>query len=293
MLPNNEQCILGPLPGVLQMGGPVLMLSHIHYGIDLPHNTKYWIIKGLSLAIMEIKNKPQIISLLGPSGVGKTTLLRIIAGLDRPTLGRVLVANEFSAKLQAVQVGKVGFVFQKCPLFEHLTVIQNLVEPAVHTKRVTKAEANDRANYYLNRFGLIDQRHYWPAQLSGGQRQRLAILQQLMTEKRFIVLDEPFSGLDPLSIRIAIELIQEIAYQHTLNTFLIATHDISAALSISDHVYLLGREHNEQNLPIAGARIVRKYNLINEGLAYQAGIQYTPKFMALLREITEADFPQL
>src|SRR5262249_55959558 len=139
-------------------------------------------------------------------------------------------------------------------------------------------EAKDKALQYLDKFGLVAQGLSWPVQLSGGQRQRVAILQQLMTNKHFIILDEPFSGLDPISITNAINLIAEVALQHTLNTFIVVTHDVTSALIISDHIYLLGRERDEAGNPLPGARIMKTYNLIEEGLAYHPDIEDRPRF---------------
>jgi ABC-type nitrate/sulfonate/bicarbonate transport system ATPase subunit len=130
-------------------------------------------------------------------------------------------------------------------------------------------------------------------QLSGGQRQRVAILQQLMLDRHFIILDEPFSGLDPVNILNVINLISNIAHQHTLNTFIIITHDVTSALIISDHVYLLGRERDAQGKPMQGSKVIKIYDLIVEGLAYRPDIEDLPRFAEIRKEIRLVEFPKL
>lgn len=245
------------------------------------------------MSIKNIESKPQIVSILGPSGIGKTTILRIVAGLDRPTSGRVLITEDKPNIMRDIRIGDVGVVFQKYPLFDDLSVLENLIQPAIRVAKLDAKTARERAMQYLDQFGLFDQSLSWPVQLSGGQRQRVAILQQLITNKYFIILDEPFSGLDPVSISSAIKLITDIANQHTLNTFIIITHDITSALMISDTVYLLGRDRNEKGEIIPGAKIIKTYDLIQEGIAYQRNIEDLPRFTEIRKEIKLDIFPKL
>ena len=270
----------------------VLIVENVNKEFPMNDGTTLVVLRDFSLCIKNIEDKPQIISLLGPSGSGKTTALRIISGLDQPTSGRVLVTNGDSKGLRPVRLGDVGVVFQRYPLFDDLNVLSNLVTPAVRAG-MDKQQAREKAIRYLEKFGLARQREAWPLQLSGGQRQRVAILQQLMQDRYFIILDEPFSGLDPVNIANVIHLINEIAHQHTLNTFIIITHDITSALIISDHVYLLGRERDAEGNPIPGSRIVKEYDLIAEGLAYQPDIENIPHFADIRKEIKLVEFPKL
>src|SRR5205814_714626 len=112
-------------------------------------------------------------------------------GLDKPTSGRVLVNKGEGGNLCLVRVGDVGVVFQRYPLFEDLTVLDTLVVPA-RNSGMSKAEAKKKALRYLDEFNLVRQGLAWPVQLSGGQRQRVAILQQLMRDRHFIILNESF-----------------------------------------------------------------------------------------------------
>jgi NitT/TauT family transport system ATP-binding protein len=290
---DRENCIPGPLNAPAEILEPLLVVDNVSKHFTANDGSKLVILKDLSLTIENIKNKPQIVSILGPSGAGKTTALRIIAGLDTPTSGQVLITDGEGEKLKPVTIGDVGVVFQKYPLFDDINVLQNLTEPATRIGKINAKEAKERAMQYLDKFGLFQQALAWPAQLSGGQRQRVAILQQLMTNKYFIILDEPFSGLDPISINNVINLVAEIANQHTLNTFIIVTHDITSALIISDHIYLLGRDRDAEGNPIPGARIMKQYDLITSGLAYRADIEELPGFSDIRLEIKRAEFPKL
>jgi len=249
-------------------------------------------LRGFSLTISNIQGKPQIIGLLGPSGAGKTTALRIIAALDSPTSGQVEISDGAAGKLRSVRLGDVGVVFQRYPLFEDLKVIDNLIAPAVRSGIPAK-EAKEKALSFLDEFDLVRQGLAWPVQLSGGQRQRVAILQQLMLDRHFIILDEPFSGLDPVNVANVINLISRVAHQHTLNTFIIITHDVTSALAISDHVYLMGRERDEKGEPVPGSRVMKEYDLIAEGLAYRPDIEDLPRFAELRKEIRLIEFPRL
>jgi NitT/TauT family transport system ATP-binding protein len=289
---NETDCIDGPLAGPPERLEDLLKLEQVTKEFPMNDGSTFVALKGLSLGIGNIKHKPQIVSLLGPSGSGKTTALRLIAGLDRPTSGQISISNGGSKQLRPVRVGDVGVVFQRYPLFEDLNVLDNLLVPAVRAGIGAK-EAKDRALVYLDEFDLVKQGLAWPVQLSGGQRQRVAILQQLMLERFFIILDEPFSGLDPVNVTNVINLINRIANRHTLNTFIIITHDVTSALTISDKVYLLGRERDGAGEPVPGSRVMKEYDLIAEGLAYQPEIEDLPRFAELRKEIKLIEFPKL
>jgi len=286
-----EECVPGPVDK-LETKGPLLTLESVSKSFAMNDGSSFVALKDMSLTILDNRNKPQIVSLLGPSGSGKTTALRIIAALDKPTSGCVMITNGVADHMRPVRVGDVGVVFQRYPLFEDLNVLRNLTEPAVRAG-MDSNQAKAKALRYLDEFDLVQQGLAWPVQLSGGQRQRVAILQQLMRERHFIILDEPFSGLDPVNIINVITLISRIANEHTLNTFIIITHDVTSALIISDHVYLLGRDRDEKGKPIPGARIMKEYNLVAEGLAYRPDIEDIPRFAEIRKEIKLVEFPKL
>jgi NitT/TauT family transport system ATP-binding protein len=229
----------------------------------------------------EIKNvvrpgiaQGQVVGILGPSGVGKTTLFRVLAGLLSPSAGRVLLTE----RQRPVRAGMVGVVHQTYPLFEHRTVLDNLL---------VRSDQAAKARELLVRFGLRDRANAWPAELSGGERQRVAILQQLMCGHTYLLMDEPFSGLDPRNKAKACDLIAEVSTLCERTTIIVVTHDIRDAIKISDTLWLLGREPGE-----LGSQIVETYNLIERELAWSPGIEHTPQFAALAREI-EARFATL
>jgi ABC-type nitrate/sulfonate/bicarbonate transport system ATPase subunit len=287
---NNTDCVSGPLSAAPEHLEDLLKLENVSREFPMNDGSTFVALKNLSLTIQNIKDKPQVISLLGPSGTGKTTALRIIAGLDKPTSGLVLISH--NSELRHARVGDVGVVFQRYPLFDDLNVLDNLLVPAINAG-MSKAAAKEKALHYLDEFELTRQGLAWPVQLSGGQRQRVAILQQLMLDRHFIILDEPFSGLDPVNIQNVIRLISNTAHRHTLNTFIIITHDVTSALIISNHVYLLGRERDSKGEAIPGSRVMKQYDLIAEGLAWRPDIEDLPRFSAIRKEIRLVEFPKL
>lgn len=229
----------------------------------------------------------QVVALLGPSGVGKTTLFRLLAGLETPDTGQVLVGTE----QKPVRRGQIGVVAQHYPLFAHRTVLGNMM---VAGKQVglKGSAARDKATDLLTRFGLKGHDGKYPSQLSGGQRQRAAIAQQFMCSDAFLLMDEPFSGLDILAQETLIRFIHDIAAQDELMTFILITHDISAALQIADTIWVLGRDRDEAGNPIPGARVQASFNLIERGLAWHENISSLPEFGELRQNIRDL-FPRL
>jgi NitT/TauT family transport system ATP-binding protein len=265
----------------------LLKIENVCKSFSLNDQTTLPVLTNVNLTIHNIPEKPQIVSILGPSGGGKTTLLRILAGLDKPDSGRVTLKD---GTLRDVRIGDVGVVFQRYPLFDDRNVLQNLVEPAKNGG-LSSAQARIKALKMLDEFDLTLQALSYPLQLSGGQRQRVAIAQQLIQERRYIILDEPFSGLDPNNINNVVNLLKDVASKHDHNTFIIVTHDITSALIVSDTICLLGRPNTADEK--SGAFIVKEYDLIEEGLAYQDDIEDLPRFQAIRKEIKYVHFPSL
>ena len=224
----------------------------------------------------------QVVALLGPSGMGKSTLFRILAGLQEPTSGRV----EVGVDAKPVEAGMVGVVFQNYELFEHRTVLGNLVVAARRSCR-SRSAAIERSRQMLTRFGLEQFGPRYPVQLSGGQRQRVAIAQQFVCSQHFLLMDEPFSGLDPLALESVCELITEVANLDELNTIIVVTHNIEAALQVADTVLIMGRDRDLKGAPVAGARIQESVDLISAGLAWRKGLNSSPEFVEVERRIRE------
>ena len=229
----------------------------------------------------------QVVGLLGPSGMGKTTLFRVLAGLDAPTTGRVLLEKEGIP----VRKGMVGVVAQNYPLFAHRSVLGNLLVAGDHSG-LGRDKVKQKAQGLLERFGLMQHASKYPCQLSGGQRQRVSIAQQFMCSEHFLLMDEPFSGLDLIAQENACEFIREMARADELSTFVLVTHDVRAACTVADTIWLLGRDRDQAGNIIPGARIQAEFNLIERGIAWQPNAMDLPEFAALLREI-RAQFPRL
>jgi polar amino acid transport system ATP-binding protein/sulfate transport system ATP-binding protein len=229
----------------------------------------------------------QIVGLLGPSGIGKTRLFRILSGIDRPDKGEVLIGE----KCEPVQRGMVGVVAQNYPLFEHRTVAGNL-ELAARAAGLDRAAASIKAAEYLKRFGLEDRADLYPCQLSGGQRQRVAIAQQFLCSEHFVLMDEPFSGLDLIAVEQVSKMIAEMANSDELNTVIVVTHDIPAAVTVADTLWLLGRDRDEHGGLIPGAKLKKTYNLVEMGLTWHEGLSETKEFGEVVREIRSV-FPTL
>jgi NitT/TauT family transport system ATP-binding protein len=249
------------------------------------------VLRDVNLEIRDVVRRGltqgQVVGLLGPSGIGKTCLFRILAGLDAPDTGTVLIGKE----ARPVERGMVGVVAQNYPLFTHRTVIGNLLV-AGRQGGLTGAQTQEKAGTLLQRFGLAEHARKYPVQLSGGQRQRVAIAQQFMCSEHFLLMDEPFSGLDLVAVENVCDSICELAGLDELRTFIVVTHDISSALEVADTIWLLGRDRDAEGQIIPGARVQATYNLVERGLAWRKGVSTTPEFVELVREIREV-FPRL
>jgi ABC-type nitrate/sulfonate/bicarbonate transport system ATPase subunit len=173
------------------------------------------------------------ISLLGPSGSGKTTLFNVLAGVDRPDAGKVLLLGEDITGI----CGRVSYMLQKDMLLEYRTVIDNVILPLL-LRGQKKKSAREYAAGFFPQFGLEGYEKKYPYQLSGGMRQRAALLRTCMMFNPVILLDEPFSSLDALTRLKMQSWYAGISGQMKLSTFFI-THDVEEALILSDTIYIL------------------------------------------------------
>ena len=190
------------------------------------------VIRGVSLSV----DRGEMVSLLGPSGGGKSTVLRILAGLERADSGEVWLDGQRVDHLDAASRG-VGFVFQHYALFRHMRVVDN-VAFGLKVRKVNPDEARRRAEALLARVGLGGLSERWPDELSGGQRQRVALARALAPEPRVLLLDEPFGALDA---RVRADLREWLRRLHDEvgATTVLVTHDQEEALSVSDRVILV------------------------------------------------------
>lgn len=175
--------------------------------------------------------------LIGPSGGGKSTLLRILAGLDVPTSGRVAFEG---CPLPRDEEGlrhyrrTVGTVFQAYNLFPHLTALENLLLPLVHVHGLSEQVARERVRVPLERFRLAAHTHKRPAELSGGQKQRIAILRALVVRPQRLFFDEPTSALDPEMRTEVLDMIAEVRAEGA--QFVLVTHEMAFARRVADEI---------------------------------------------------------
>ncbi len=188
-------------------------------------------------------NDGELMALLGPSGGGKTTVLRMIAGLEVPTEGDIFVRGERVNDVP-VQKRNIGFVFQSYALFKSMTVFKNIAF-GLKIKKWKKAEAAARVMELLQLFGLAGLEHRYPHQLSGGQRQRVAIARSLAPKPSVLLLDEPFGAVDA---KIRQELREWlVTLHHELNvTTIFVTHDQEEAMEVSNRIVIFSRGKLEQ-----------------------------------------------
>lgn len=196
-------------------------------------------IKGLSKSFGEKKildnvnvsiAENSILTLVGPSGGGKTTLLRCLAGLETADSGEVWM-NDSVLKFSEI-AGDIGFVFQDFNLFPHFTVLENITLAPKMTKKKDKKQIDEEALKLLEKFGLKEQVNQYSSQLSGGQKQRVAIVRALIMSPKLLCYDEPTSALDPLLVDSIAETIMELKEEGM--TQVVVTHDLSFAKKISD-----------------------------------------------------------
>jgi len=222
----------------------------------------------------------QVVAILGPSGIGKSTLFEIIAGLRTPTKGAVRAYDTTKNELVPVQTGMVGMVYQSYELFPFLTV-RGQLELGASKGGLNGQAAKEKVDFYLEHFRLREHGRKYPNQLSGGQRQRLAIAQQLLCSNMLLLMDEPFSGLDPIIKNSICELIADVSQLDELMTILIVSHDIEPTLSIADTVWLLGKTAD------GSATIVENINLMERGLCWRKDIREDPAFRELVYNVTK------
>ena len=166
------------------------------------------------------------------------------------------------------------------------------LELAARCAGLCREDALKKALSFLDRFGLEDRGDLYPCQLSGGQRQRVAIAQQFLCSEHFVLMDEPFSGLDLIAVDKVCKMISEVANADELNTVIVVTHDIAAAVAVADTIWLLGRDRDHEGNIIPGAKIKATYNLIERGLTWTPGITETKEFIDVVCEIRGV-FPSL
>ena len=190
--------------------------------------------------VNETIHKGEVVSIIGPSGGGKSTFLRCLNLLETPEKGQIFFeGQEITGKKVDIDKHrqKMGMVFQQFNVFPHLTVEENITLAPTLLKGKTKAEASDMAKELLNRVGLIDKLYEMPGNLSGGQKQRLAIVRALAMEPDVMLFDEPTSALDPEMVGEVLDVIKELVDSGM--TCVIVTHEMRFAEEVSDRVFFI------------------------------------------------------
>jgi polar amino acid transport system ATP-binding protein len=191
--------------------------------------------------------------LIGPSGGGKSTLLRVIGGLEVPDSGQVVVnGTSVGADPQSLLAHRRrnGFLFQAFNLFPHLSALENVALPLVEVHRVARPEAEAKARACLDRFGLESHAGKFPHQLSGGQQQRVGIARAIAHEPALLILDEPTSALDPEMTAEVLEVVRELAEGG--QDILLSTHEMGFAKAVADRVVFLANGRAVEDGPPAG-----------------------------------------
>jgi len=223
----------------------------------------------------------QVVSLIGRSGIGKTQLFRILSGLQKPNTGQILLRGGNPSTLRPVHAGDMGVIFQNYYQFGWRTVEQSL-KLAAHRNKALAGVENDAILEYAAQFDLSDVLKRYPKQLSGGQQQRVSIIQQLLKGSDFLLLDEPFSGLDVCVLDKVVSLLMKVSLSHEFQTLIIVSHDIATTVAISDTVFILGKKVGQE-----GSTIVRSIDLMERGLAWQPDVREEKAFAETIREIKE------
>ena len=182
-------------------------------------------------------NENEMVAIVGSSGVGKSTLFNLIAGVLKKQVGEITIngSNDY--------IGKVAYMLQKDLLFEHKTIIDNVILPLIIAK-VNKKEALEEGNKILKQFNLDKYANKYPQQLSGGMRQRVALIRTYMFKRKIFLLDEAFSALDAITKKELHKWYLDLKKEFNLTTLLI-THDIEEAVFLSDRIYILGNKPGE------------------------------------------------
>lgn len=180
-------------------------------------------------------SKNEVLAIVGPSGVGKSTLLKCIVSLEKPDKGTFYLNDQMVDEKNRI---KIGLVFQSSSLFQHLNVMDNLLIAVNYHKLYGKDEAIALAEDYLKDFGLFEKKNAYPNELSGGQKQRIAIIRALLMNPDLLCFDEPTSSLDADNKNLLIEIIRKIKKDRAI---IVVSHDDDFIEKIADKTIILGK----------------------------------------------------
>ena len=218
----------------------ILEINHLKKNFDTLE-----VITDISLSVEE----GEVLSIIGPSGSGKSTVLRCATMLETMDSGDLIYSGEYAAKnvngrsvyapnKQLKEIHKqFGLVFQNFNLFPHYSVWKNIVDAPLHVQRISRQEAEERADTLLKKLGLADKKDAYPCQLSGGQQQRVSIARALALQPKILFFDEPTSARDPELTGEVLKVIKELAAEKM--TMIIVTHEMQFAREISDRIIFM------------------------------------------------------
>lgn len=197
--------------------------------------------------------KGKVFVIIGPSGTGKSTLLRCINALERPEKGTIQLENQIfdyenlsKSDIQALRTN-TSMVFQNSNLYRNKTAFGNVTTPLILVKKLQKSEAEKVGLEYLEKVGMLGKKDAYPETLSGGEKQRVGIARALAVNPDIILFDEPTSALDPELVSEVLDVIKELARQHT--TMLIVTHEMKFARNVADEVIFMEGGHIVEQAP--------------------------------------------
>ena len=264
----------------------ILQLSNVELGYGEGSEYKA-VLKDINLTEKDVVREGhitgQVIAVVGRSGRGKSTLFKALTGLVKPINGQVLITeidSEDTTDAKIVEEGDVGFVDQRYTLFRHKTVKQ-IFAYALRKSKMSKEDKDSTINKYLVEWGLEKEANKYPNELSGGQRQRTAIIEQILSSGHFMVLDEPFSGLDVGNIRDVKRSFELIQQDHELNTIIFSTHELRLAAELADSIYVVGYPPGTTDY----ATIVEHFDLKAMGLCWR---DFGPEHLELVERIDNA-----
>ena len=220
----------------------IIVCRDVHKWFDDFH-----VLRGVSLTV----KRQEVIVICGPSGSGKSTFIRTINRLEEHQRGDIIVDGiELTHDIRNIEAirREVGMVFQQFNLFPHLTVLQNVTLAPIWARKWPTAKAEETAMQLLERVGIPEQAHKFPAQLSGGQQQRTAIARALAMQPKIMLFDEPTSALDPEMIKEVLDVMRELA--HSGMTMIVVTHEMGFAKEAANRLVFFDEGNIvEQNTP--------------------------------------------
>jgi phospholipid/cholesterol/gamma-HCH transport system ATP-binding protein len=239
-----DQIAMEPKEAAKGGTAPVIEVNDLHKSFGSQK-----VLSGVSLAV----SRSETLAVLGRSGTGKSVLLRLIIGLEKPDSGSICIHGQDIAGLGLDQLGeirmKMGFLFQHAALYDSLTVEQNVAFPLRHhRKTMSKSEQSDRAMQLLAEVGMEGHLEKMPSDISGGMQKRVGLARALALEPDILLLDEPTAGLDPISSGEIDDLVLKLQAEHHMAS-IVVTHDLHSAKTIAGRLALL----NEGNVVIEGS----------------------------------------